>query len=102
MPLRGDAYDTVEAVRRMRERDVAVLLVLGGDGTHRVVSGACADVPLCALPTGTNNAFPDMREATVAGLAAGLVATGQVTDGVLRRGKGLPGWYGARPEVRVR
>ena len=38
---------------------------------------ACGDVPLCALSTGTNNAFPEMREATVAGLAAGLVATGR-------------------------
>lgn len=101
MPLRGDAHDTVEAVRRMRERDVAVLVVLGGDGTHRVVSGTCADVPLCALSTGTNNAFPEMREATVAGLAAGLVATGQVTDRVLRREKALHVCYGGRREVAL-
>jgi hypothetical protein len=40
-------------------------------------------VPICALSTGTNNAFPEMREATVAGLATGLVATGQATG--LRR-----------------
>ena len=29
-------------------------------------------MPLCALSTGTNNAFPELRETTVAGLAAGL------------------------------
>jgi len=31
-------------------------------------------VPICALSTGTNNAFPEMRETTVAGIATGLVA----------------------------
>ena len=29
-------------------------------------------MPLCALSTGTNNAFPELRETTVAGLADGL------------------------------
>ena len=43
------------------------IVVLGGDGTHRVVARACGDVPICALSTGTNNAFPEMRETTVAG-----------------------------------
>ena len=37
---------------------------------------ACDGVPLTSLSTGTNNVFPMMREATIAGLAAGLVATG--------------------------
>ena len=32
-----------------------------------------------ALSTGTNNVFPELREPTVAGLATGLVATGQVS-----------------------
>ena len=59
----------------MRAAGVAAIVVLGGDGTHRVVAKACGDVPICALSTGTNNAFPEMRETTVAGLATGLVAT---------------------------
>jgi hypothetical protein len=62
---------------------VRAIVVLGGDGTHRVVAKACGDVPICALSTGTNNAFPEMREATVAGLATGLVATG-LASGVRR------------------
>jgi predicted polyphosphate/ATP-dependent NAD kinase len=69
----------------MRERDVAAIVVLGGDGTHRVVAKACGDIPICAISTGTNNAFPDLRETTVAGLATGLVATGRAGDGALRR-----------------
>lgn len=69
MPLTGTAQDTTTAVERMREADAIV--VLGGDGTHRVVAKACGDTPIVALSTGTNNAFPEMREATIAGLAAG-------------------------------
>jgi predicted polyphosphate/ATP-dependent NAD kinase len=85
MPLTGTAADSAAAVRLMRRAGVAAIVVLGGDGTHRVVAQACGDVPLCALSTGTNNAFPEMREATVAGLATGLVATGRGGDGALRR-----------------
>jgi predicted polyphosphate/ATP-dependent NAD kinase len=75
---RGTAEDTVDAVAEMCRRDVAAIVVLGGDGTHRVVAAGCGETPLCALSTGTNNVFPEMREATVAGLAVGLVATGRV------------------------
>ncbi|HWK29009.1 MAG TPA: NAD(+)/NADH kinase [Solirubrobacter sp.] len=75
--LEGSARDTTAAVEAMLEEDVKAILVLGGDGTHRVVAKSCGDVPICAVSTGTNNAFPELREATVAGLATGLVATGQ-------------------------
>jgi predicted polyphosphate/ATP-dependent NAD kinase len=86
MPLDGTANDTTRAVQQMVGAGVSALLVLGGDGTHRVVAKACGDVPICALSTGTNNAFPEMREATVAGLATGLVASGRVSgDGALIR-----------------
>ena len=35
-------------------------------------------MPLLPVSTGTNDVFPVVREATIAGLAAGLVATGAV------------------------
>jgi ATP-NAD kinase N-terminal domain len=90
MRLREDARDSVAAVAAMAERRVAAIVVLGGDGTHRVVARHCGDIPLCALSTGTNNAFPELREATVAGLATGLVATGRLGgDGLVRRAKQL-------------
>jgi predicted polyphosphate/ATP-dependent NAD kinase len=76
-PLTGTAADTERAVRAMLDAGARTLVVLGGDGTHRVVTRACGDTPLCALSTGTNNAFPEWRETTVAGIAAGLVATGR-------------------------
>src|SRR5690242_17733874 len=83
--LDGTARDSAVAVERMVQVGVRAIVVLGGDGTHRVVARACGDVPLCALSTGTNNAFPEMRETTVAGIATGLVATGRAGDGALRR-----------------
>jgi predicted polyphosphate/ATP-dependent NAD kinase len=85
MSLTGTAADTTRAVDLMRGAGASVIVVLGGDGTHRAVAKVCGDTPLCALSTGTNNAFPEIREGTVAGLAAGLVATGRAGANALRR-----------------
>jgi len=90
LAMRNDEsiHDTLEAVSRMRDRGISVIVVLGGDGTHRAVAATCGAVPLATLSTGTNNVFPDLREATVTGLAAGLVALGRVPrDVALRRNK---------------
>ena len=87
MQLDGSAQDSLDAVAAMRARDVRAIVVLGGDGTHRVVAKACGEIPLCAISTGTNNAFPELRETTVAGMAVGAVATGRAA--VLRRESAL-------------
>ncbi len=88
MTIRHAASDTVDALAAMERRGVAVVVVLGGDGTNRIVARhSDADLPLCALSTGTNNAFPEMREATVAGMAAGLVARRRIGEEALRREK---------------
>jgi predicted polyphosphate/ATP-dependent NAD kinase len=58
---------------------VRAIVVLGGDGTHRLVAKVCGHTPLTALSTGTNNVFPEVCETTVAGLATGLVATNQTS-----------------------
>jgi predicted polyphosphate/ATP-dependent NAD kinase len=74
----------------MVERGVAMIAVLGGDGTHKAVAAEAGDVPLLTLSTGTNNAFPELREATSAGLAGGLFASGLVPASIgLRRNKRL-------------
>lgn len=73
----GDRSDTVAAARAMAG-DADVVVVLGGDGTCRDVATGWPDAPLVALSTGTNNVFPRTIEPTVAGLAAGLVASGAV------------------------
>jgi len=82
------AYDTIVAAREMRARDCGAVITLGGDGTNRAVALGWLDVPLVSISTGTNNVFPRMMEATVAGAAAGLVASGGVRlDEVERRAK---------------
>ena len=90
MPVTDSAADTLHAVELMVERGVGGIIVLGGDGTHRLVASKCGDIPMTALSTGTNNVFPEMREATIAGIATGLVAMGQVPrDEAVRRNKAL-------------
>jgi len=101
-PIRQTAQDTVEAVRRMVTAGARVIVCLGGDGTARVAAGAVGDVPLLALSTGTNNVFPAVREATTAGLAAGLVATGAVqASEVTTRAKLLEARVGDRTETAL-
>ncbi len=79
MPIEAGPLDTVRAVERMVAAQVGAIAVLGGDGTHRLVAMACGETPITALSTGTNNVFPAIREATIAGLATGLVAAGRVS-----------------------
>jgi predicted polyphosphate/ATP-dependent NAD kinase len=104
-PIRQTAQDTVDAVRRMVTAGARVIVCLGGDGTARVAASAAGQVPLLALSTGTNNVFPAVREATVAGLAAGLIATGAVpargADGVTARAKLLEVRAGDRVETAL-
>jgi predicted polyphosphate/ATP-dependent NAD kinase len=83
--LEHRAGDSSEAARRLAAAGVGVIVTLGGDGTNRAVAAGCGDVPLVAVSTGTNNVFPSMIEGTVAGLAAGLVATGQVAAAAVSR-----------------
>ena len=101
-PIRQTAQDTVDAVRRMITAGAQVVVCLGGDGTARVTASAVGDVPMLPLSTGTNNVFPVVREATIAGLAAGLVATGAVpADDVTTRAKLLEARVGDRVETAL-
>ncbi len=81
IPVTATDEDSTVAARRFREMGVGCILVLGGDGTNRVVAKGCGQVPIVSISTGTNNVFPDMVEGTIAGLAAGLVALGLVEVG---------------------
>jgi hypothetical protein len=72
--FRGDARDTTAAAAAMRTAGAGAIVSLGGDGTNRALAKGVRDVPLVPISTGTNNVFPVMIEATVAGLAAGAVA----------------------------
>lgn len=74
--------DTFEATRLLMRAGVSAIVVLGGDGTHRAVVrqlvGGGGGIPVAGLSTGTNNAFPEMREPTITGMAVGLWASGRI------------------------
>lgn len=71
--------DSAHAAQLMAEAGVACIITLGGDGTNRAVAKGSGRVPLLPISTGTNNVFPRMVDATLAGLAAGCLATGRVS-----------------------
>jgi hypothetical protein len=77
-PRSGSAHDTTYGAAACRDAGCAVVVTLGGDGTNRAFAKGWRDAPLLPISTGTNNVFPRMVEATVAGAAAGLVACGIV------------------------
>jgi predicted polyphosphate/ATP-dependent NAD kinase len=78
MPTLGTEADSTEAGKRFQAIGTGSIIVLGGDGTNRVVAKGCGPIPLISVSTGTNNVFSTMIEGTVAGLAAGLIAKGLV------------------------
>lgn len=77
--------DSFAAARALHAAGARAIVVLGGDGTHRAVvrelAGRPDAPPIAGLSTGTNNAFPEMREPTITGLAAGLYAAGRIAAG---------------------
>ena len=78
MAIDGREEDSTRAARAMADMGVSCIVTLGGDGTNRAVAKGSGSVPLVPISTGTNNVFPYMVEGTVAGLAAGVVASGRV------------------------
>ena len=78
MPPFYSEGDTVRAAAAMAEQGVDCLITLGGDGTNRAAVVGSRVLPMVAISTGTNNVFPTMVEGTLAGLAAGMVATGRL------------------------
>ena len=70
-----DERETVLAGAAMREAGAGAVVVLGGDGTNRALAMGWLDAPVVPLSTGTNNVFPVHVAPTIAGAAAGLVAS---------------------------
>jgi len=75
----GRGIDSQHAALAMQEAGCGAIVALGGDGTSRAITQAWRDVSLLPLSTGTNNVFPFEVEATVAGAAAGLIASGRLS-----------------------
>ena len=76
MKPKGEPNDTIEAVNLMVKERVGAIVLLGGDGTVRLASKVSGVTPLMPISTGTNNVVPYRVDGTIAGLAAGAVASG--------------------------
>ena len=85
MPLLTNAEDSYNAALMMNEMEVQCIITLGGDGTNRMVAKACGETPILPISTGTNNVFPFTVEATVAGMAAGMISAGTFDQGEATR-----------------
>ena len=85
MPVLGSSFDSTRAARMLSEAGAGCIVTLGGDGTNRAVSRGCGDVPLVPISTGTNNVFPTFLEGTIAGMAAGLIASGLEDERAVQR-----------------
>jgi predicted polyphosphate/ATP-dependent NAD kinase len=77
-PSIANALGTIRGAQALSSTGCAAVLTLGGDGTNRAFALGWRDAPLLPISTGTNNVFPRFVEATVAGAAAGLIASGRV------------------------
>lgn len=75
---KADQRDSMRAAEMLAQNGAGCIVTLGGDGTNRVVAKGTSRIPVLPVSTGTNNVFPYMIEGTIAGLAAGLIATGKV------------------------
>jgi predicted polyphosphate/ATP-dependent NAD kinase len=85
MPVLNTSADSTRAARLLAEQGAGCIITLGGDGTNRAVAKGCGRVPLVPISTGTNNVFPTFLEGTIAGMAAGLVASGRANDRAVQR-----------------
>ena len=70
------SFHSRRMAEQLRDAGVGALVSLGGDGTHRDIAKGWLDVPMVPVSTGTNNVYPQMIEATVAGHAAAIAASG--------------------------
>ncbi len=88
IPITSTAEDSENAAKLLFEKSVDAVLILGGDGTHRVVAKEIGDIPMASISTGTNNAFPRFYEATLIGMAIGLYINGIVpAEEILHKNK---------------
>ena len=74
----NSALDTVRGASDLAQHDCVATLILGGDGTSRAFVKGWREAVMLPLSTGTNNVFPRVAEATIAGSALGVLAAGGV------------------------
>lgn len=75
--IEAGPIDTERAAKIMEEKALGCVVILGGDGTHRLAAKHLKNVPIIGVSTGTNNAYPKLLEGTVVGMAAAAIASGK-------------------------
>ena len=70
--------DTKHMLNLMWDAGCRVFIILGGDGTNRIVAKTRPEAIILPLSTGTNNVFPQHAEASIAGAAAALIASNKL------------------------
>jgi predicted polyphosphate/ATP-dependent NAD kinase len=85
MPVLSTSADSTRAAQLLASMGAGCIITLGGDGTNRAVARGCGTVPLVPISTGTNNVFPTFLEGTIAGMAAGLVASSRAGPNAVLR-----------------
>lgn len=72
--------ETEKAVNMMMSFGIGCLIVLGGDGTSRLVAKTKADIPVIPVSTGTNNVYPRFEEGTAVGAAAAYICSNKLVE----------------------
>lgn len=99
--LTHTAADTRTMCQLMWAEGCRVFIVLGGDGTSRIVADEIPEAIILPLSTGTNNVFPYRLEASVAGTAAGMVASGKVPAALCRPCKRIKVEFADQAEIAL-
>lgn len=79
--------DTIKAAEMMKSLGVDCIIVLGGDGTSRLVAKTDLSVPIIPVSTGTNNVYPEFWEGTTVGIAASYISKYGSNDNLAHKGK---------------
>ena len=86
--INASPKDTEEASNMLEKLQVGCVVVIGGDGTNRLVAKHLKTVPLIGISTGTNNAYSEMLEGTIVGMAAAAIASKKFDkDTICKKGK---------------
>lgn len=83
----GQPKDTEKAVEMMNKLDISCLVVLGGDGTSRLVAKNNPNMPIIPVATGTNNVYPEDLEGTNVGMAAAYIAQNGYNNDIVYKDK---------------
>ena len=76
MPFEMDASDTQKATEFFVSKEVDCIVVLGGDGTTRLVSKYNrSEIPIMPISSGTNNVVPEIIEGTSAGVVVAFLSS---------------------------